>query len=154
MRNVIAMVFVATLAACSPSSKPGARVVAKDEAKQLLIDRNWLDRMPETDRDRLFVYRFVPSMGGGVFQDRTLFKGTFELFTFETADGEIRFVLPETKERVTSKFQIESVDGPEPFDLRLTITDDPRGPKIYYGIRSETDRDGRLLDARLRNKLN
>ena len=69
--------------------------------KPPLLDRNWLDRMPETDRDRLYVYRFVPSMGGGVFQDRTLFKGTFELFTFETADNEIRFVLPETKERVT-----------------------------------------------------
>jgi hypothetical protein len=153
MRNVIAIVFVAALAACSPSSKPGARVVSKDEAKQLLIDRNWLDRMPETERDRLFVYRFVPSMGGGVFQDRTLFKGTFELFTFETSDGEIRFVLPETKEHVTSKFTIETVDGPEPFDLKLTITDDPRGPKVYFGMRSETDRDGRLLDARLKRKL-
>jgi hypothetical protein len=153
MRNAIAIIFVAVLAGCSPSSKPGARVVSKDDAKQLLIDRNWLDRMPETERDRLFVYRFVPSMGGGVFQDRTLFKGTFELFTFETADGEIRFVLPETKERVTSKFVIENVDGPEPFDLKLTIPDDPRGPKVYFGMRSETDRDGRLLDARLRKTL-
>jgi hypothetical protein len=92
-------------------------------------------------------------MGGGVFQDRTIYKGTFELFMFESTDREIKFVLPETNERVTSKYTIENVDGPKPFDLKLTVTDDPRGPKVYYGMRSETDRDGRLLDARLRMKL-
>jgi hypothetical protein len=115
----------------------------------LLIDRNWIDRMPTTERDKLHVYRFVPTMGGGVFQDRTLYKGTFELFHFETDGSKIHFVLPETKQDITSKFTIESVDGPEPFDLKLTIDDDPRGPSVYYGMRSETDRDGHALEARL-----
>src|SRR5436190_21493517 len=113
MRVILAFTF-AVLAACS-TTKP--REVTNKEAQSLLIDRNWIDRMPETDRDKLYVYRFVPSMGGGVFQDRTLFKGTFELFMFEAADGEIRFVLPETHEKVTSNFVLEKVDGPAPFDL-------------------------------------
>jgi hypothetical protein len=105
--------------------------------------------MPETERDHLFVYRFVPSMGGGVFQDRTLYKGTFELFSF-TVDGDrLRFVLHETKQDVTSRFTIESVDGPAPFDLKLTIPDDPRGPRTYFSWRGETDRDGSLLQQRL-----
>lgn len=146
------MLLVAVLAACSSSSSK-SNDIPDDEARRLLLDRNWIDRMPETERDRLHVYRFVPSMGGGVFQDRTIFKGTFELFMFEATDGEIRFVLPETKEKVTSKFVIEKVDGPAPFDLKLTIPDDPRGPKVYYGMRSETDREGRLLDQRLRTKI-
>ena len=155
MRSSLLGLIVATAlaAACSSSSSPSSRQVPADEAKKLLIDRNWLDRMPETDRDRLHVYRFVPSMGGGVFQDRTLFKGTFELFMYETADGQIRFVLPETKEKVTSKFTIETVDGPAPFDLKLTVEPDPRGPGVYYGMRSETDRDGRLLDRTLRQRV-
>ena len=152
MRFLLPLMFCTALAACS-SNEPPSRAVSSKEAQSLLIDRNWIDRMPETDRDKLYVYRFVPSMGGGVFQDRTLFKGTFELFMFESSDGEIRFVLPETKEKVTSKFTIENVDGPKPFDLKLTITDDPRGPKVYYGMRSETDRDGKLLDQRLRAKI-
>jgi hypothetical protein len=151
MRLAILAVLFAT--ACSSTEAPASRVVPSKEAKTLLIDRNWIDRMPETDRDKLYVYRFVPSMGGGVYQDRTIFKGTFELFMFEATDGEIRFVLPETKEKVTSKFVIEKVDGPAPFDLKLTIPDDPRGPKVYFGMRSETDRDGRLLDARLKTKI-
>jgi len=142
----ITLLLAVTLAACS-SSRSSA--VSADEARSLLIDRNWLDRMPETERDRLFVYRFVPSMGGGVFQDRTLFKGTFELFSFAVEGDRIRFVLHETKQDVTSPFRIERVDGPAPFDLKLTIPDDPRGPKVYFGMRGETDRDGMALQQRL-----
>lgn len=138
-RSLVAVVLV--LAACS--SKPTSRV-ADGEAKQLLIDR-----MPETQSDRLHVYRFVPSMGGGVFQDRTLYKGTFELFLFEVDGDRLRFVLPETHDKVVSRFGIETVDGPAPFDLKLTIADDPRGPHVYYGIRAETDRDGSALASRL-----
>lgn len=141
-------VLLATLAACSPAAK--SRDVDDAEARKLLLDRNWIEQMPETERDRFHVYRFVPSMGGGVFQDRTIFKGTFELFQFETAADEIRFNLLETHDKVVSKFRIEEVEGPEPFDLKLTIAADPRGPQVYYGMRSETDRDGTKLDARLR----
>ena len=148
MRTVL-LLALAT-AACSSSKK--SDIVGDDEARKLLLDRNWIDRMPETERDRLHVYRFVPSMGGGVFQDRTLYKGTFELFTFETSADEIRFNLPETHTKVVSKFQIENVDGPEPFDLKLIIPADPRGPQVYFGMRSETDRSGQLLEQRLQHR--
>jgi hypothetical protein len=139
--------LVLAVAACSSSSH-GTQVQG-DEARKLLLDRNWIDRMPQTERERLHVYRFVPSMGGGVYQDRTLFKGTFELFMFETTADEIRFVLPETHQKVTSHYRIDAIDGPAPFDLKLTIDADPRGPHTYYGVRAETDRDGHVLEQRL-----
>lgn len=139
------LALVVLVAACSSHPK----TIEGDQARQLLLDRNWIDHMPQNDRDRLHVYRFVPSMGGGVFQDRTLFKGTFELFMFEATGDEIRFVLPETHEKATSRYRIEAVDGPAPFDLKLTIDADPRGPQTYYGIRAETDRDGHVLEQRL-----
>jgi hypothetical protein len=150
MRNMLGLTLVAALAACS--SQKSTQVSAED-ARDLLIDRNWLDRMPETDRDHLFVYRFVPNMGGGVFQDRTLYKGTFELFSFSVKDSAITFKLHETKTEVTSPYTIETVDGPAPFDLKLTIPDDPRGPKVYFGMKSETDRDGTGLNRLLQSKL-
>jgi hypothetical protein len=149
MRPVLLLVFVT---ACSSGTKSThSRELPDGEARKVLLDRNWIEHMPETERDRFHVYRFVPSMGGGVFQDRTIFKGTFELFKFETAADEIRFDLLETHDKVVSKFRIEEVDGPKPFDLRLTINADPRGPQVYYGIRAETDRDGSKLEARLRH---
>ena len=145
MRTVL---LIALLGSACSSAKT-SDVVGDSEARKLLLDRNWIDRMPETHQDRLHVYRFVPSMGGGVFQDRTLFKGTFELFMFETAGDEIRFNLPETHQKVVSKFRIENVSGPKPFDLKLTIDADPRGPQVYYGMRSETDRTGEALQRTL-----
>ena len=59
--------------------------------------------------------------------------------------------MPETHTKVVSKFHIETVSGPKPFDLKLTIHADPRGPQVYYGMRSETDRDGHLLEQRLKH---
>ena len=144
----IALALLAATACTSHHSK----TLTGDEARQVLIDRNWIDRMPETERDKLHVYRFVPNMGGGVYQDRTIFKGTFELFQFEATNSEIRFNLLETHDKVTSHYTIEHVDGPAPFDLKLTIDNDPRGPHTYYGMRAETDSDGHVLEQELRSK--
>jgi hypothetical protein len=147
MRKWLVISVLCGAAACSSRSSPQLSV---DDARDVLINRNWIDRMPETPSDRLHVYRFVPSMGGGVFQDRTLYKGMFELFMFKVERGDhIVFDLPETHEKVTSQFKIERVDGPAPFDLKLTISADPRGPHVYFGMRSETDSDGHLLEQRL-----
>ena len=146
MRTLSMLALTAALAACSSHAD---HQLSASDARDVLIDRNWIDRMPENTTDRLHVYRFVPSMGGGVYQDRTLFKGTFELFMFKVEADQLTFTLPETHEKVTSPFTIETVEGPAPFDLKLTITNDPRGPHAYYGIRAETDRDGRVLESKL-----
>jgi len=88
-------------------------------------------------------------MGGGVFQDRTIYKGQFELFQFTVDGDQIQFDLPEKNERVISKFRIDKVDGPHPFDLKLTVENDPRGPTEYYGILEEHDPDGHALEQKL-----
>ena len=152
MRNLalVAVVVALGAAACSSKSTSHSQQLSAADARDVLINRNWMDRMPQTQTERLHVYRFTPSMGGGVYQDRTIFKGTFELFMFKVERGDhIVFDLPETHEKVTSQFQIEKVSGPEPFDLKLTIFTDPRGPHTYYGMRAETDRDGHALESRL-----
>ena len=68
---------VLCLAASTGCRKPAATTVPEEEAQKLLLDRNWIDRLPQTPHERLHVFRFVPSMGGGVYQDRTLFAGHF-----------------------------------------------------------------------------
>ena len=140
-------------------------------AGQLLPNRNWITRWPVSKDDRLHVYRFTPDMKHGVYQDRTLFLGFFELFELvqrsggaersggqagrptghpiELDQGTIHFHLPDMDERVTSRYLIERVDGPEPFDLRLTIEPSPRGPNVYYGRHDETATTWHELDALL-----
>jgi hypothetical protein len=137
-----ALIACVVLAACSSSpSAPGGKAVRYDpgEAARLLVDRNWIDRLPETPRDKLHVYRFVPSMGGGVYQDRTLFKGTFELFTFEVDGETVRIVTPEDGRAHAVRFHVDRItDGAEGTDLRLTLDGPPRGPSVYYGWSRET----------------
>ncbi len=136
---------VAGLAGCS--RPPAVAAVSGPEAKTLLLDRNWIDVLPQKKDDRLHVFRFVPKMGGGVFQDRTIFFGTFELFGFESDGQKIRFNLLHTGDKKLSSYTIEALDkpGPEGVDLKLTISDDPRGSRVYYGWRNE----GRDLDGHL-----
>ncbi len=129
---------IGLVAACGSKSSQSSKALPADKAAKLLIDRNWMDVWPQSETERLHVYRFTPAMGGGVYQDRTLFKGTFELFKFANREGVIDFDLPETRQKVSAKYRIEEVDGPEPFDLRLTLDPSPRGPSVYFGRSAET----------------
>ena len=102
--------------------------------------------LPQKVDDKLHVYRFVPSMGGGVFQDRTLFFGTFELFTFEADGQRIRFNLlahAATSASRPTPSRSWPRRAPTASTCKLTITDDPRGPKSYYGWRNEGKRPRR-----------
>lgn len=130
---LLATILTTTVVGC----KDGARTLAPDEARQLLIDRNWIDSMPVDHEDRLHVFRFTPKMGGGVYQDRTLFAGSFELFLFEHDGKTIRFHLPQKKQRVNVAYRIDAVSDRAPFDIRLTLDPSPRGPRVYYGFRRE-----------------
>ena len=156
MRTVLVLALaasiVASVAACS-SSPPSTKVSATD-AQNLLIDRNWLDRMPETERDKLFVYRFVPNMGGGVFQDRTLFKGTFELFSFSVKGEQITFELHETKRQ--GHEPVHDRARRRPGAVRSQARRSPTiraAPRSTTASQAETDPHGLQLEATLRAKL-
>lgn len=154
MRTVIVPVILAivlALGACDGRSSAPRRGVPANDAAQLLIDRNWLDSWPQDKDDHLRVYRFVPSMGGGVYQDRTVFKGTFELFQFTTDGTVIEYHFPHDGLKKKVRYRIERVDGPDPFDLKLTIDGDPRGPGTYWGIAAERGRTADELDELLLN---
>lgn len=139
--------FAALGGAAGCRGKSTTATVPAEEARRLLLDRNWLDRLPQTPQDRLHVFRFVPAMGGGVYQDRTLFAGSFELFTFDHDGETLHFHLHHTGEEHTAGYTIERlpVGNDNPLELHLHINDTPRGPADYYSIRgmqvaaSETD---------------
>jgi hypothetical protein len=136
--TLLASLVVAALAACSRDRAPAAGQLPPDEAAAVLIDRNWLDLWPTDDRQRLHVYRFTPSMGGGVFQDRTLFAGEFELFTYRIDGEHLTIVWPHTRTEDRMVFRVKRVKGPAPFDLELELSGGSHGPRVYYGRSSET----------------
>lgn len=142
MKQMLPLFFlVTTLVAVTAGCKGGARALAPDEAEKLLSNRIWIDRMPVDNEDRFRIYYFVPKEGGGsgVYQDRTLFAGRFELFFFEHDGKTIRFHLPQKKQRVSVAYRIDAVSDRAPFDLRLTLDPSPRGPRLYYGFRKQPE---------------
>ncbi len=143
---VAALVGLALVATACSSEDEGP--VPAQEARELLENRNWLDAWPGSKDDRLRVYRFTPDMGGGVFQDRTLYRGQFELFNYDLSDEHVEFRFPDADEKLRTRYRIERVDGPKPFDLRLVLERSPRGPSIYYGLEAERGEAGDLFDPR------
>jgi hypothetical protein len=129
----ISLVLALTLAACGGRDD----ALSPADAARLLEDRNWLDVMPRNEHERLHVFRFTPRMGGGVYQDRTLFKGSFELFQYEVGDGKLQFKLPHTREVVRTSYRIRRTKEHKPFDLELTLDHSPRGPSRYFGFSDE-----------------
>jgi hypothetical protein len=150
--GLLLLIAVGTTAGCRGPHGTKGTLVQPPEARQLLLDRNWLDRLPSSPQDRLHVFRFVPKMGGGVFQDRTLYAGQFELFHFDQDGQRIHFKLPHTDEDVRTPFAIERLHLPEedaPFELHLHIDSSPRGPSDYYSLRGDgaADLDSLLLSV-------
>jgi hypothetical protein len=141
-RSFILCALLWSLVLLTGCKRSSSEPVASDQAADLLVNRNWLDHWPTSRDEKLYVYRFTPSMGGGVFQDRTLFAGRFELFTFGVRKGELRIEWPhrELKERIP--FRIERVKGPKPFDLKLVLDGNSTGPSEYYGRSAETGSEG------------
>jgi hypothetical protein len=138
------LAFAVCVSAASCRGDETSRLSAEEAAK-LLENRNWMDHWPRSSNEQLYVYRFTPQMGGGVFQDRTLFKGVFELFVYEVAGSELRIRWPHNNVRDAVRFKIERVKGPHPFDLRLTLEGTSRGPSVYYGRAKETHADPLIL---------
>ncbi len=132
-RTVLSATFSVLCLLSAAGCGSSETAIPADEARSELINRNWIDVWPESKDDRLHVLRFVPSMGGGVYQDRNVFEGAFELFTFEATGEEIRFVFPGRGESKVTGYRIERVEGPAPFNRRLVLDDSPRGPAVYYG---------------------
>jgi hypothetical protein len=149
MRRAAALVLLLAAGACGRSPAT-TRALPPDEARALLIDRSWVDRLPQRIDDRLHVFRFTPSMGGGVYQDRTIFAGQFELFMFDADGREIRFNLIHKGDQKRCAYRIEELrdKGPEGVDLKLTVDKSPRGPDVYYSWRKNpADLDATLARA-------
>ncbi len=144
MRLLLTVLAIAVAVSCGTSHDAK---LSDTEAKEVLENRNWMDVWPTSDREPLHVYRFTPAMGGGVYQDRTLYAGAFELFNYEIGvpnTDVVRIRWPHTKDVEQLKFSIEAVKGPEPFDLRLKFDGNLRGPSVFYGRQSETSASLRI----------
>ena len=83
-------------------------------------------------------------MGGGVYQDRNVFKRRVRAVHVPGKvdkagqGGRADFRFPDQRRAYKTGSTIERVDGPAPFDLKLTLDRSPRGPRVYYSVEAQT----------------
>lgn len=135
-RTAIATAVVAAAvlsqAACSRDHAATRGGLPPDEATALLAKRVWLDKEPRGPRDVFHLLIFDREHAMGVYQDRTIWKGTFEAFKYEAQKGQLDMVLPGSGKRVKTAFTVERARRGDA-DVKLTLERAPAGPTVYYG---------------------
>lgn len=142
---LLAVALVAPLACGGESAAPAA-VVSAREAARLLTETPWLDHLPAHESDTIDLLQF-DRRSHGVYVHGNAYRGSYEVFQYESTRDELRFVFPDGGERARTGYRIERIKR-QGFDLRLTLTDSPRGPAAYYGFER-----GRQLPAAVRAVL-
>jgi hypothetical protein len=133
-----ALLVALTLAACARDQARQAPL-PPDEATSLLAQRVWLDREPRGPNDRFHIL-FFDGEQAGVFQDRTVWKGSFEVFLYEAQRGRLDVKLPASRKRLNTGFTVEHVRKGNA-DVKLTLEKSPAGPTVFYGYRLEGHAD-------------
>jgi hypothetical protein len=118
-------------------TEPGGTPVSPEEAARLVVNRHWLDRLPEEGSARFHVLLMLPQMQhSGVYQHRDMWKGDFELFFFKVDGPRLTFDLRGSHRKVATGYRIERLQtgSDQPFDLKLVLDRSPRGPRTFYSF--------------------
>jgi hypothetical protein len=110
----------------------------------MLLDRIWIDGIPEGYTDYMNVFVALGEQPIGVFQKASSYRLEAELFQFRREGGKMAVIFPQTSTKKSFSYKISYCDDLPPFDLCLDIDKNPwGGPRRYYGDSEET------LDAAL-----
>src|SRR5687768_12250515 len=130
MRNLALAIALVLVVGCGGDDPPPAALHGNEAAK-ILEQTPWLDRAPQDESDVIHAYIFP--RGEGVYFTGNAYKGSYEVFRYFIEDDELRLRFIEEGKSYSLRFRVERFQH-EVFDYRLTLTDAPRGPKVYYGF--------------------
>lgn len=122
-------------------------------SRDLLIDRLWVDRVPQRDTDTAQVFAMLSEQPVGVFSAASQWRGNHELFVFEAHGNEVRVTYPQTRERekVTAKAQRCDNAPDRDMEFCLVLSGASRGVKRYYSREGwEIDRGASIAQVQQR----
>ncbi len=132
MLAFVAILALPSASGCSSRSQPEATEVDPDEAYELLVNTPWIDHMPADERDELHILLFDREGFGG-YVNGTPFRGSYDIFEFDEDRGLIELTFLQDDATAKTKYRVERMSR-KGFDLRVTFSSSPRGPKSYYGF--------------------
>lgn len=100
----------------------------------MLLDRVWIDKIPEAYNDYMHVFVALDEHPVGIFQRASQYRVEAELFQFKRSDNKIQLLFPQSNTKKKFSYRITHCDDLPPFDLCLHLSKNPwGGPKRYYG---------------------
>ena len=148
---IIAILCGLALAGCSST-----RVLEKysgEKAKNMLFNRPWLDEYPQKPDQRFMAYVYSDEGIGIHDKADSAFVHLLEIFTFRATAEKIFFLFPHDNRKAETPYKVEKISGHPPFNLRLTISQDPKVTGKPYTYFSNTDwdvSDGTTLPKEIR----
>jgi hypothetical protein len=123
-----------------------------DRGQSLLFDRVWVDHLPRSETDGIQLFAAVRSESMGIFDARSAWKGSWELFRWEPrGDGQLELLFPQSGGKQRVSYRAWKCSEQREFDFCLELTGG-KGARKYYSQRGwEIGRvdDARALEARL-----
>jgi len=99
-----------------------------------LLGRVWFDHYPESTRD-VNAYAVFLAGGIGVVEQGSVWRSRYEIFDFERRGEQLDLELIQDGSRRTIGFRVESCDEQPPFDVCLTLDENPTGgPTRFYSF--------------------
>jgi hypothetical protein len=135
---------VASPGSCAPGSRapdgddkvdPHGSDLADGRA---ILGHAWFDKWPASAREESTFALFLP--GGIILYDEgTAYRSTVEFLEFERRGKTIEYKFLQDGRKGELTFTVERCDERPPFDLCLTLSAAPKGPKKLYGFASSQD---------------
>jgi hypothetical protein len=130
---VILLILVAYLAWRAWRRVPGG--AAADRGQSLFYDRLWVDHLPTSPTDRIQLFAAVTEQPVGIFDQRSHWKGDWELFHHEArGDGQVELLFPQSKSKSRVSYRAWKCNEKKEFDFCLELTGG-KGAKKYYSQR-------------------
>jgi hypothetical protein len=105
-----------------------ATVVPAEQVQSLLVDRLWIDELPQRESDKFNFYVFSGEDEFGINDKaQSIYKHLLEIFNFRADAKNINFTFPHDRRNARSAYQVEKLARPRgDIDMKLVISADPQ----------------------------
>ena len=144
---VLAGVLMAGSVMAWKARTPHAVHAADSESQALVVDRIWIDHMPETQRDKVQVFVAFAQDRIGVFSQSSQWEGAHELFRFRQDGDALRVVFPQSDKKESIATAAKHCERDDGMTYCLDLGGSSHGVKHYYsqegwdlrGVHSEAE---------------
>lgn len=116
--------------------KSGHEVARGNEDPRLILNRPWIDAVPEKPTDYMNVFVMIDRQSIGVFQKASQYRLTAELFKHKRDKNSVTLAFPQSGKQAKVTYRVWECDDLDGMDLCLELSQNPwGGPKRYHSAR-------------------